>query len=933
MAAERPPAGPPIECAREPRHSSWRRPAGVAPHRRRPIRYRRRTIHAAILLALLYPYAWVPASPAQADVPVDVAARADGRVFLLRAAQPIGFELAAWHDPERLRLSLHGTSDIRGLGSFFADRAIDTRVVKSVEVRRTGPRDIELWIALAHPLAPRVYGVAAAGDGAYCLVVDLGAAEPHVQPFECRTAARAAKPSPTLSEDMYGVTVNGKDAGAAVVLKDADGQLWLRRSDVAAWRLREPAGVATMEHDGDSYDALASFAGVTAQLDPRTASLALGVAPGAFTATDVRIRQANSAMPTPSSYGAYLNYDFTASSGTGGVARGGLLDLHGFGPQGSVSSSMLWQSAPGMASHGIRLDTVFEKDDPAGMSTFRLGDGITGASDWAMATRFGGIQWATDFATRPDLLTMPLLNMQGQAALPSTVDLYLNQALLLHQNVPAGPFDLQDLPVITGTGELRMVVRDALGQEHTVVQPFYGDARLLRAGLQSYSYEAGFERLNYGLIGDDYGKPLLVGTHRYGFSDDFTGAMHGEWLPDRQTLGASGIWLLPALGTLSGSVALSHSGLGEGQLLALGLDHQGGRFNIGVRAQVMSPRFTQLGMQAGALAASAMISGYAALTLAAGSSLAFNLTRQNQRGAPDLDLVGMSYNQSFGRYGSLQSSLIYTPGQGDPIAQVMYTLPLGGRSVASMELQHQGSGNLALAQLQQSAPVGPGIGYRLMASTEEANRGEADLYANSDRASYEFDIAHAGTGDAYRASVSGSIALLGGALHLARQITDSFGVVQMPGFPGVRVYDENQLIGRTDNQGNAFVPTLRPYQVNHLSIEQADLPLDADVHGTSFTATPYAGSGLLLRVPVARVSNTAYLVTRAHGGPIPPGSEARIAGHAETYPVGFGGLVYLPTLGSGDALDIRWPDGSCIARPAAQANPDDKDATPRLECP
>ncbi|NEV03151.1 hypothetical protein, partial [Bradyrhizobium uaiense] len=39
---------------------------------------------------------------------------------------------------------------------------------------------------------------------------------------------------------------------------------------------------------------------------------------------------------------------------------------------------------------------------------------------------FGGLQAQRDFALRPDLITAPLATIGGSAAVPSTVDVYVN---------------------------------------------------------------------------------------------------------------------------------------------------------------------------------------------------------------------------------------------------------------------------------------------------------------------------------------------------------------------------------------------------------------------------------------------------------------------------------------------------------------------------
>ena len=80
----------------------------------------------------------------------------------------------------------------------------------------------------------------------------------------------------------------------------------------------------------------------------------------------------------------------------------------------------------------------------------------------------GGLQWATNFSTQPGYITFPQPGMSGEVALPSTVDLYVNDALRMSQEVPSGPFSIQDLPVTTGQGDARCCVATCLGAKQVI---------------------------------------------------------------------------------------------------------------------------------------------------------------------------------------------------------------------------------------------------------------------------------------------------------------------------------------------------------------------------------------------------------------------------------------------------------------------------------
>ncbi|MEI9849784.1 MAG: fimbria/pilus outer membrane usher protein, partial [Sphingomonas sp.] len=114
-----------------------------------------------------------------------------------------------------------------------------------------------------------------------------------------------------------------------------------------------------------------------------------------------------------------------------------------------------------------RLETNWTIDDPARMRSLRIGDSITRGGIGAAPLRFAGFQLATNFATQPGFITMALPTVNGTAAVPSVVDIYVNNVLQTRRPVAPGPFQLTDVPVITGSGDIRLIVRDTLGRETT----------------------------------------------------------------------------------------------------------------------------------------------------------------------------------------------------------------------------------------------------------------------------------------------------------------------------------------------------------------------------------------------------------------------------------------------------------------------------------
>jgi outer membrane usher protein len=129
-----------------------------------------------------------------------------------------------------------------------------------------------------------------------------------------------------------------------------------------------------------------------------------------------------------------------------------------------------------------------------------------------------------------------LPNLRGEAVMPSATDIYVDGVLRRSAGVPPGPFQLNNLPVVTGQGEVRVVTRDLLGREQVTTLPYYASTRLLRQGLSEESWEIGAIRQNYGSVSDDYGRAVATVQQRRGLSDVMTVEGRVEALREQQTV-------------------------------------------------------------------------------------------------------------------------------------------------------------------------------------------------------------------------------------------------------------------------------------------------------------------------------------------------------------------------------------------------------------
>jgi outer membrane usher protein len=587
----------------------------------------------------------------------------------------------------------------------------------------------------------------------------------------------------------------------------------------------------------------------------------------------------------------------------------------------------------------IRLDSTFTRDFPDTLNTLSVGDAISDPGSWGNAVRYAGIRWSRNFGLRPDLLTTPLLSTGGTAVVPSTVDVFVNNQLVTSNQLPAGPFIIDRLPTVSGTGDVSVVVRDALGREQIVTQSFYSSVNLLARGLTQYSINVGSIREDYAVESDHYGSMLGEASYRRGITDEFTLEGHAEYLAGAaHAAGLNAAFGIGHVGIVNVTAANGGDANGSGWLTGVGAEHRGSHFNVVANSQWASGGFSQVGavaVPAQTMRQRTLLQSGASLGRYGSLSVAY--VRETFQDAPAEQTLSLNHSVSIGRAGTLNLTLgrtriasgspapltsgpastlpsLASPAQNSTSVYLIYVFPLGGRRSASLTaVNGSGSGapqNEVIASLAQSPPAGPGSGYRLSAST--AGNYDADWRQQYAGADVEFEVARNQGIDGRSAYASGAMTWLDGQMNTSRSVNGSFAMVDVAGLADVPVYVENQLTAHTDESGRALLYNLRPYEANRISISPEELPLDTAIAATSTILAPPYRSGVVARFPVERVRGGTFRLVTRDGKPVPVGAMVRLKG--QQFPVVFDGMVYVTGFDHGMAADATWNGGHCSFR-------------------
>ena len=437
-------------------------------------------------------------------------------------------------------------------------------------------------------------------------------------------AAGHAGADQTLLLEMV---VNGRPVGKIGQFVQRDSELLASPAELRDLGIRVPDRVPS--NQGDLVP-LSTIEGLSVRLDMATQTLYVTAAPERLLPELLLAPGVSGAnVRVESGIGATLDYDVVGTSVGGQNLGSGLFDLRAFSPWGVVSSGLLGYAGANSGNTGpysaIRLDSVYTYADVDNLRWYRAGDFINGGLGWTRPVRIGGLQIQSDFTMRPDLVTFPLPSVGGSTAVPSTVDVLINGTRVLSRQVAPGPFEIPQLPVVTGGGAIQMSVTNALGQQVTTTLPFYASSNLLAPGLQTYSAEVGAVRRNWGVVSDDYGALAGSATYRRGLSSMVTVEAHAEGTAGLVAGGAGGVVNVGDLAVLNFSAAGSGLDL-PGVQLAAGLQRLGPIVSLGAFASIATRNFRDIATVNGDPVPQHQVNAYASLSFGRFGSAGISFT-------------------------------------------------------------------------------------------------------------------------------------------------------------------------------------------------------------------------------------------------------------------------------------------------------------------
>jgi outer membrane usher protein FimD/PapC len=714
------------------------------------------------------------------------------------------------------------------------------------------------------------------------------------------------------------VSLNGEEKGEFLVRLLDDGDFLVRTADLAAMGLSVPPG-RTAEIEGEPHRSLRSLENVSFVFREKTLSLEMTAHPSVLPVRVIDFlppRQPKVLYPKDPS--GFFNYGITWTGGDTADAES--LDVTGqmgarYGDFLFLSDAVFEKTRADQRV--VRHSTNVTRDRREEMQRLVLGDITASSGDLGTGVNLGGVGFSKIYRIDPYFLRYPLAGVGGMVSLPSEVEVYIGGTRIRTEKLLPGQFELKNISSLGGRSDVTVVIKDPFGREQTIRYPFYFTETLLEKGLHEYSYNVGFLRRKFGEESNRYGPIAFSAFHNYGVSDRVTLGGRGEGTGDGANLGPQAVFRVGDAGIVA--LSLAGSARRGGRLGAAGEathSFQGGAVSTRILLKGESRDYAVAAEEGRGptdtvryeVAAGA---GYGTARI---GTLSADFDYLKRHAGMDRRTATVAYSRTIGWNVSVQGSFRNVR-EGETVNEFMLGVNYyPGRDLSFNASYREADGvRTETVQARKNLPAGEGWGYGASAERMDSTAFSSTVVNPSVQynarfgsyaAEYRGERFDGGGGNGLvRLSAYGGVAVVGKTIGFSRPITDSFGLVSVGGLEEVRVYHNNQEMGRTDGRGNLFLPSLGSYYENQISIADRDVPIEYSLREVLKVVSPPLRSGSRIPFEVKRIQAVTGTLELRRDGEWKPAEYVEVRLRAEgkeiAFPTGKGGEFYVEDLGRG----------------------------------
>ncbi|OTG68608.1 hypothetical protein B9T25_03705 [Acinetobacter sp. ANC 4470] len=604
--------------------------------------------------------------------------------------------------------------------------------------------------------------------------------------------------------------------------------------------------------------------------------------------------------PTKANFGGFLNYDYFYSKDDYSTDFNAYSEIGIFKDYWMLSNSILYRDSPDEdEKQFLRVSSLFELEFPDKYLKLRVGDTTSVYNSLFNSFRYGGISFGTNYTDRPDFVYWNMPSLQGSAALPSTVDLYINGVNLYKQSITPGNYSLQTGATIDQTGDAKIVVEDILGNQTVRSFPVYISSQLLRIGLNEYDISLGKLRYNYDEDDSDYRDFFSKVYFRRGVAATTTlgfDAIYSEQVSNLSFMWTQGISKFALLDT---AYALSDYNGDVGHAVSVSLSRSFGTWSFGLNSRYYTEEFQQLGFdeyEFNTKMSNLAYINFSNLKYVDGLSLTYvDNKNYDMHGFDSIDsqIINIGVQKKLTR--NMYTSLNYFKNfeDGDDSFNIMFSYNWGNRG--SIDLEHSTDDGETILSYSKNSILQNGFDYSVAVAhmDSDVNFHGFGLYKTNIgdfRASYdEYE-----NNKVMQAQYQGALVWLGNKISMTKYVDNAFALVHVDGMKDVDVLRSLSVVGQTNKNGYLFVHNIIPYINYDISYNQDQLPLDYSFENSNQKLSALNQRGYVLDFKVALTRRFTLHLKDSNNNNFPLSSIVELDGNnEESYFVDSNGLVYL----------------------------------------
>ena len=667
---------------------------------------------------------------------------------------------------------------------------------------------------------------------------------------------------------IFEVKVNSVTKGDVLVdfEEGNTNEIWIRSEDLMK------AGVDTSRFEiksleGDDYSKFNTTEKNTFSIDLEVLVMSLDVDPALLEHQDYSFKKWNdsdSQSPSPIFHGftnyqiSYQRLDASTNYRLGIVPHLVVSDWITTSQHDFILSDEQYRS--------IRSRTTIFRDFPKAAVRANIGDVSANTGMFGNLSSFGGLSVVRDFSMKPGLLTSPSFSYQGSVNRPTQADVYIDGVRVRSVNINPGEYNFRDLYYFSGMHDVEIRLRDQFGYGEKVNLPFYFSNRQLKKGLFEFNYTMGVLR-SYTDFQNHYHDIGLSLFHRVGVTDRLTVSGNLEASRNYALISSTLLSKISRIGVVSSSFAFSSESSSASNGGAFHLNYEYGGRDVSIvtsmffRTQDFGHRMSDDGVAIGTHQLKETQSLSISTLIGRRTSLLANVSRNRFYDEPESIRFSLSSNWNIDKHSQVSLSLLNTVKNGsfNPGVSVTYSYNFNRSYASSVGIngnEDQFKQQLSIRRTQVKAED---VSAQLIIDNNESSQSvdTAMQYHNNYGA---LSISHlrkysdiADTASCSDIRFNGALTFMDNRLYTTNTTGDGYALVKTSGYANVRVYKNNQLVGKTSEKGNLLVPNIAPYGENTIKIDDRDIPIDKHIETMQYIVSPKASMGTIVNFDIKQV--------------------------------------------------------------------------------